>query len=93
MTAVANSDASRFRPKALFLGWLLGGYDAGECPNFFFSKYRPLAFQVLIFLSAANCLMALGSSTVVRPGLNLVKTIHNLWGKYAVTRNDKVSSL
>jgi hypothetical protein len=93
MTTVVNSFPSRLRPKALFLGSLLGGYEAQESLNFLSSKYRTLAFQFFILLSAANCLMGQGSATVVRPGLNLAKTIHNLWGKYAVTRNQNVRSL
>ena len=36
---------------------------------------------------------AQGSPTVVRTGLNLAKTIHHLWGKYAVTRKGNVGSL
>ena len=74
MTTVANSFPSRLRPKALFLGSLPGGYDAQESLNFLSSKYRTLAFQFFILLSAANCLMGQGSPTVVRPGLNLANS-------------------
>jgi hypothetical protein len=93
MTTVDNSFPSRFRPQALLLGGLLRGYDTRESTNFPSPKYRGLGFQFLILLSTANCLVAQGSPTVVRPGLNLAKTIHNLWGKYAVTRNGNVGSL
>ena len=93
MTTVASSFPSRFRPKALFLGGLLGGNDTRESVNFFSSKYRELAFQFLILLSATSCLVPQGSPTAERRGLNLAKTIHNLWGKYAVTRNGNIGSL
>ena len=93
MTTVANSFPSRFRRKALFLGGLLGGYDTRESVNFFSSKNRGLAFYFLILLSAANCYVAQDSPTAVRRGLNLAKTIQNLWGKYAVTRNRNIGSL
>lgn len=93
MTTVANSFPSGFRPKALFLGGRLGGYDTRESVNFFSFTSRGLAFQFLVLLSAAICLVAQGSPTVVRPGLTLAKTIHNLWGTYAVTRKGNVGSL
>ena len=63
MTRVANSCPSRFHPQAVFFGSLPG---AQESLNFFPSKYRALAFQFLILLSAANCLMAQDSAAVVQ---------------------------
>ena len=59
MTTIANPCLSRFLPKTV-------GVYVRESLNFLPSKYCVLAFQFLVLLSAANCLMAQDSPTVVQ---------------------------
>src|SRR5215469_4222014 len=66
MTMVAISRPSRFRPKAVVFGGLLGGYRARESLNSPASKSWAPALQFLILLCAANCLMAQDSPAVVQ---------------------------
>jgi len=63
---VAISRPSRFRPKAVVFGGLLGGYRARESLNSPASKSWAPALQFLILLCAANCLMAQDSPAVVQ---------------------------